>query len=119
LLGAGVGDGRITGRWTPRGGGSHPRRLCRSDNNQIPVSLALLYRASQPGASFALAFGLAVIDGATPQSFTPWAAGVGVSADTSDFDGDGLDNLLEYALGLDPKTPAPGWKPDLSSQESF
>ncbi len=37
-----------------------------------------------------------------------------VSGDNADVEGDGLANLMEYALGLDPKTPDSGNRPRLT-----
>jgi len=54
-------------------------------------------------------------EGAEPTGYVSWAESFGLAADSAeeDADGDGLANLLEYALGgdpLDPKDrPAPIW----------
>jgi len=42
---------------------------------------------------------------AVSDNFAAWAARNGVAGATVDFDFDGLQNLIEYALGLDPKSP--------------
>ena len=55
-----------------------------------------------------------------PTSFAKWQAGFftpaelanpAISGDAADPDGDGLSNLLEYALHLDPKQPSAGGAP--------
>ncbi len=38
-------------------------------------------------------------------AWAPWAAGYGVTGETDDTDGDGADNLIEYALGTHPGQP--------------
>ena len=46
--------------------------------------------------------------------FATWAATYGVSGSAGDNDGDGISNLLEYALGLDPNAPSRVTMPVLS-----
>jgi hypothetical protein len=58
--------------------------------------------------------------GASPGGFAPgnrfatWSATNGVSGANGDEDGDGISNLLEYALGTNPNAPSLNTSPALS-----
>ena len=70
-------------------------------NPQIQVTLDVTASAANSG--FAATFGTVVTDGSAPTGFAAWAATNTVPADYTDFDNDGLNNFLEYALGLNPR----------------
>lgn len=57
----------------------------------------------------------------TPKiSFSDWAGSYGVAADTGDSDGDGRNNLLEFAFGGDPTNALPsGYAPVLAMSGNY
>ena len=59
--------------------------------------------ASTANSGFAVTFGAAIVDGSSPTGFAAFAATNHVPADYTDFDKDGLNNFVEYALGLNPQ----------------
>jgi hypothetical protein len=52
------------------------------------------------------------------QTFADWSAGLSNPAPEADLDGDGLPNLVEYFMGLDPVDSSSGWilRPDLDRE---
>ena len=70
-------------------------------NPQIQVTLDVT--ASTANSGFAVTFGAAIVDGSSPTGFAAFAATNHVPADYTDFDKDGLNNFVEYALGLNPQ----------------
>lgn len=75
-----------------------------ASGNQIPIQITLTVTASASDSGFALTFGNVVVDGSSPSGFAAYAATNNVPADYSDTDRDGLNNFVEYALGLSPNT---------------
>lgn len=53
------------------------------------------------------------------ENFSPAEIAAGTAADTADSDGDGLPNLLEYALGSAPRAPSPSAGPAVALEEGF
>lgn len=74
------------------------------------------YATNSQGTSYGEQLSFSTL--ASVADFTSWAAAQGLSgtsaALTADPDGDGMNNLLEYGLGIDPRTDSTAKKPVIS-----
>jgi len=90
-------------------GGSYAARLIDDTGTTLPTTAVRLSDSPYP---------LPVPVGIAPTNYAAWAAGYGLAANSGllDSDGDGLANLLEYALGTSPIVPNSGRLTTLTAQ---
>lgn len=69
----------------------------------LSVATDLVYAVGSPGSAMVTIIDLPV-DAWRMTQFGSDANNANLAGDTADFDGDGLKNLVEYAMGLNPKT---------------